>query len=75
MTVVPKIRLLTSVVGDGPVHGEVGDELDVDAATARAWADGERAERVTPARKPDTPEGRKPRRGTAATVTRPPETR
>lgn len=43
----PRIRLLTSVAGDGPVHGAAGDELDVDAATARTWADGERAERVT----------------------------
>lgn len=71
----PKIRLLTSVVGEGPVHGDVGDVLDVDAATARTWADGERAERVTPSREPETPEGRKSRRGKAATVTRPPETR
>lgn len=42
----PRIRLLTSVQGDGPVNGEAGDVLDVDARTARVWADGERAERV-----------------------------
>lgn len=42
----PRIRLLTSVQGDGPVRGDVGDVLEVDARTARAWADGERAERV-----------------------------
>jgi hypothetical protein len=66
-----RIRLLTSVVGDGPVQGDVGDELDVDAATARVWADGERAERVTTSRSPETPEGRGAQRRTAATVTRP----
>lgn len=43
----PLIRLLTSVEGDGPVRGQVGDVLSVDAATARVWADGERAERVS----------------------------
>lgn len=42
----PRIRLLTSVQGDGPVTGDVGDVLDVDNRTARAWADGVRAERV-----------------------------
>lgn len=70
----PKIRLLTSVAGAGPVNGEVGDVLDVDAATARAWADGERAERVKG--KPETPESGRGRDVTA-TVTRPagPETR
>lgn len=43
-----KIRLLTSVAGarSEPVQGEAGDELIVDSATARAWCDGERAERV-----------------------------
>lgn len=42
----PRIRLLTSVQGSGPVVGHAGDVLEVDNATARAWADGERAERV-----------------------------
>jgi hypothetical protein len=42
----PRIRLLTSVAGDGPVQGSTGDVLVVDAATAKAWADGVRAERV-----------------------------
>lgn len=42
----PKIRLLTSVAGDGPVAGDVGEVLTVDAKTAKIWADGERAERV-----------------------------
>ena len=42
----PRIRLLTSVEGGGPVHGERGDVLVVDARTARVWADGIRAERV-----------------------------
>ncbi len=42
----PRIRLLTSVQGDGPVVGHAGDVLDVDSRTARVWADGERAERV-----------------------------
>lgn len=41
-----RIRLLTSVQGDGPVSGDVGDVLEVDNRTARIWADGERAERV-----------------------------
>jgi len=41
-----RIRLLTSVRGDGPVVGDPGDVLEVDNRTARAWADGERAERV-----------------------------
>lgn len=64
-----RIRLLTSVAGDGPVHGEVGDVLDVDAKTARVWADGERAELVG-RQTPERPEkGR--RRDVAATVTRP----
>lgn len=44
----PRIRLLTSVQGDGPVFGGVGDELDVPNAVARVWADGERAELVKP---------------------------
>lgn len=45
-----RIRLLTSVAGDGPVFGDAGDELVVDAAVARVWADGVRAELV-----PDPP--------------------
>jgi ribosomal protein L24 len=43
---VPRIRLLVSVAGDGPVSGDVGDVLEVDGRTARVWADGVRAERV-----------------------------
>lgn len=42
----PRIRLLTSVAGDGPVSGDAGQVLVVDARTARVWADGVRAERV-----------------------------
>jgi hypothetical protein len=42
----PRIRLLTSVQGRGAVTGNAGDVLEVDNATARVWADGERAERV-----------------------------
>lgn len=75
----PKIRLLTSVAGDGPVTGETGEVITVDADTARAWADGVRAERVTgrdqteqAAERPERPE--RGRRRTTATVTRP-ETR
>lgn len=42
-----RIRLLVSVAGDrGLVRGNAGDVLEVDTATARAWCDGERAERV-----------------------------
>lgn len=64
----PTLRLLTSVAGDGPVHGTAGDEIVVDAATARIWADGERAELVRS--KSQTPErGRRPER--QATLTRP----
>jgi hypothetical protein len=43
---VPLIRLLTSVVGSGPVSGNAGDEIRVDGPTAQVWADGERAELV-----------------------------
>ncbi len=42
----PRIRLLTSAQGDGPVVGDPGDVLDVPSAVARIWADGQRAERV-----------------------------
>jgi hypothetical protein len=42
----PKIRLLTSVVGTGAVVGSPGDELVVDRKTAAVWADGVRAELV-----------------------------
>lgn len=42
----PRIRLLTSVAGDGPVSGDAGQVLEVDNRTARVWADGVRAERV-----------------------------
>lgn len=66
----PRIRLLTAVAGEGPVTGKRGDVLDVDAATARVWADGERAERV-PDNKPERPEKGRGRKATAATVTRP----
>lgn len=41
-----RIRLLTSVSGDGPVSGDAGEELVVDSSVARVWADGVRAERV-----------------------------
>jgi ribosomal protein L24 len=46
VTVAARIRLLTSVHGDGPVVGDAGDVLEVDHATAEVWADGVRAERV-----------------------------
>jgi hypothetical protein len=49
---VPLIRLLTSVVGSGPVFGSAGDEIRVDGPTAKAWADGIRAELV----REETPE-------------------
>ncbi len=42
----PLIRLLTSVVGSGPVSGDAGDEIRVDGPTASVWADGVRAELV-----------------------------
>lgn len=42
----PLIRLLTSVVGPGPVSGDAGDEIRVDGPTAKVWADGVRAELV-----------------------------
>jgi hypothetical protein len=42
----PLIRLLTSVVGSGPVSGVAGDEIRVDGSTAKVWADGVRAELV-----------------------------
>lgn len=42
----PRIRLLTSVAGDGPVSGDAGQVLEVDNRTAQVWADGVRAERV-----------------------------
>lgn len=42
-----RIRLLADAPAGGTVAGRRGDVLVVDAATARAWADGERAERVT----------------------------
>ena len=42
----PLIRLLTSVVGSGPVSGNAGDEIRVDGPTAKVWADGVRAELV-----------------------------
>lgn len=41
-----RIRLLTHVYGRGAVTGNAGDVLTVDAATAKVWADGVRAERV-----------------------------
>lgn len=43
----PAIRLLTSVVG-GAVEGAAGDIVEVDKATAKVWADGIRAELVSP---------------------------
>ncbi|MFJ6561863.1 hypothetical protein ACIQMV_18780 [Streptomyces sp. NPDC091412] len=41
----PRIRILQSVAGLD-FSWAPGDEIDVDAATAAAWADGERAELV-----------------------------
>lgn len=45
----PRIRVLQSVAGPD-FSWSAGDEIDVPAAEAQAWADGERAELVT-----DTP--------------------
>ena len=44
-----KIRLLTSAVGDDFTWSP-GEEVEVDEATARKWADGERAVRVDQSR-------------------------
>lgn len=41
----PRIRVLQSVAGVD-FSWAPGEEVDVDAATAKAWADGERAELV-----------------------------
>ncbi len=55
-----RIRLLTSIAGDGPV-------LDVDPATARTWADGVRAERVIERQaRPERAVDVDPRRGRGA---------
>jgi hypothetical protein len=40
----PRIRVLTDVAGDP--SWSTGDVVEVDAATAAVWADGERAELV-----------------------------
>lgn len=42
----PTIRVLTSVAGENFEWNE-GDLVDVDGATAKAWCDGVRAERVS----------------------------
>lgn len=48
-----RIRLLVSVAGErGLVRGEAGTEIEVDSRTARAWCDGERAERVIDRQQP-----------------------
>lgn len=44
----PRIRLLTSIAGDGVVVGDPGDVLEVDESTARLWCDDVRAEAVEP---------------------------
>lgn len=52
----PRIRLLTSIHGDGPVYGDAGTVLEVNSATARVWCDGQRAELVRDEkRQPATP--------------------
>ncbi len=62
-----RIRLLTSIAGDGPVAGDAGDVLDVDPATARTWADGVRAERVIERQaRPERAVDVDPRRGRGA---------
>lgn len=52
----PRIRLLTSVAGKP--GWTAGDEVDVDTATAEAWADGVRAVPVEPVTKGETHEAR-----------------
>lgn len=47
----PRIRILQAV-GGLDFSWAPGDEVDVDAATAKAWADGERAELVDEAKPP-----------------------
>lgn len=51
----PRIRMLTSVSGDGFVW-EAGQEIDLPGSEATAWADGVRAEfvRDAPVETPET---------------------
>lgn len=46
-----KIRVLVAVAGTGFAWSS-GDVVDVDEKTARAWCDGERAERIERKRRP-----------------------
>jgi hypothetical protein len=62
----PKIRVLVPVAGAGFAWSP-GDVVDVDEKTARAWCDGERAERVTDRK------NRRPRPPIESTVAAPPE--
>jgi hypothetical protein len=52
----PRIRMLTSVAGDGFVW-EVGQEIDLPGSEASVWADGVRAElvRSVPLETPEQP--------------------
>lgn len=61
----PKIRILVPVAGTD-FSWSPGDVVDVDEKTARAWCDGERAERVTK-------KERRPRPPVEAAVSTPPE--
>lgn len=62
----PKIRILVPVAGTD-FSWSPGDVVSVDEKTARAWCDGERAERVSERR------SRRPRPPIEAAVTAPPE--
>ncbi|MER7738888.1 hypothetical protein ABTX34_11275 [Streptomyces sp. NPDC096538] len=52
----PRIRMLTSVAGEGFSY-RVGEEIDLPGAEAAAWADGVRAElvRSEPLETPEQP--------------------
>lgn len=61
----PKIRILVPVAGT-TFSWSPGDVVDVDEKTARAWCDGERAERVVDRK-------RRPRPRVEQAVAAPPE--
>jgi hypothetical protein len=61
----PKIRILVPVAGT-TFAWSPGDVVDVDERTARAWCDGERAERMADRK-------RRPRPPVEAAVATPPE--
>ncbi len=53
----PRVRFLQSVAGDDVGDRHAGDEVDLPAAAAQAWVDGERAElvREEPVERPESP--------------------